>query len=151
MHVNPSSVSTADNIQGVSEYFKSFEMVDIPDKDTLLAQNLKIWEPMQPGEEAFHGDDLLPGFESRRWLTTELDDAGEEDEHVIYRTFVNAAIGGKRNRVRSRGAPYMLLLSTKEGESEPKITICNQSGTLSMTRDCECYTNFPFSITEQQD
>lgn len=61
---------------------------------------------------------------------------------MIYRTFVNAAIGGKRNRVRSRGAPYMLLLSTKEGESEPKLTICNQSGTLSMTRNCECYANF---------
>lgn len=105
---------------------------------------------MQPGEEALHGDDLLPGYEDRRWITTELDDAGEEDEHVTYRTFVNAAIGGKRNRVRSRGAPYMLLLSTKEGESEPKITICNQSGSLSMTRDCECYTSFPFPITEQR-
>jgi hypothetical protein len=65
----------------------------------------------------------------------EQDDAGEEDETVIFRTFVNAAIGGKRSRVRSSGAPYLLLLSTREGESEPKVTICNQSGTLSLTRD----------------
>ena len=109
-----------------------------------MAQNLKIWEPMLLGEEAFQGDDLLPGYENRRWITTELDDAGEEDEHVMYRTFVNAAIGGKGKRVRSRGALYMLLLSTKEGESEPKLTICNQSGTLSMTRDCECSASFQF-------
>ena len=63
------------------------------------------------------------------------DDAGEEDETVIFRTFVNAAIGSRKTRVRSKGAPYMLILSTKDGESEPKVTICNQSGTLGLSRD----------------
>ena len=131
-------MKTADEIQGISEYFESFLANDIPDKETLRTQNLRIWEPTQPGEQIFQDDDLLTGLENRRWITMELDDAGEEDEHVIYRTFVDAAIGVKRNRVRSRGAPYMLLISTKDGESEPKLTICNQSGTLSVTRDCEC-------------
>lgn len=66
----------------------------------------------------------------------EQDDAGDEGEDVLYRTFVDAAIGGKRRRVKTKGAPYILMLSTKEGESEPKVTICNQSGTLGITRDC---------------
>lgn len=105
------------------------------DKDALLEQNYNIWEFLQPEEETYDDDDLLPSLDNGRWLTVEQDDAGEEDETVIFRTFVNAAIGGKRSRVRSRGAPYMLILSTKEGESEPKVTICNQSGTLGLTRD----------------
>lgn len=100
-----------------------------------MEQNYNIWEFLQPEEETYDDDDLVPGLENGRWITVEQDDAGEEDETVIFRTFVNAAIGGKRSRVRSRGAPYMLLLSTKEGESEPKVTICNQSGTLGLTRD----------------
>ena len=37
--------------------------------------------------------------------------------------------------MKTKGAPYMLLLSTKEGESEPKVTLCNQSGTLCLQRD----------------
>ena len=101
----------------------------------MLEQNYNIWEFLQPEEETYDDDDLIPGLENGRWITVEQDDAGEEDETVIFRTFVNAAIGGKRSRVRSKGAPYMLLLSTKEGESEPKVTICNQSGTLGLTRD----------------
>lgn len=105
------------------------------EKDALLDQNDNIWEFLQPEEETYDDDDLLLGLENGRWITVEQDDAGEEDETVIFRTFVNAAIGGKRSRVRSRGAPYMLILSTKEGESEPKVTICNQSGTLGLTRD----------------
>ena len=121
--------------QGIRDEFSEFEPVDEPDKDALLDQNYNIWEFLQPEEETFDDDDLLPGLENDRWIAVEQNDAGEEDETVIFRTFVNAAIGGKRSRVRSKGAPYMLLLSTKEGESEPKVTICNQSGTLGLTRD----------------
>ena len=118
----------------------------------LLEQNCDIWEFLQPKEETNDDDDLLPGLENGRWITVEQDDAGEEDETVIFRTFVNAALGGKRSRVRSRGAPYMLILSTKEGESEPKVTLCNQSGTICLTRDITmddlqepAYSEGPFS------
>jgi hypothetical protein len=96
-----------------------------------------VWEFLQPEEENFDEDDLLPGLENGRWITVEQADAGEEDEKVLFRTFVNAEIGAKRYRMRKKGAPYMLLLSTKEGESEPKVTICNQSGTLCLQRDCQ--------------
>lgn len=122
------------------------------DKEVLLEQNYNIWEFLQPEEETYDDDDLLPGLENGRWITVEQDDAGEEDETVIFRTFVNAAIGGKRSRVKSRGAPYILILSTKEGESEPKVTFCNQSGTICLTRDITmddlqepAYSEGPFS------
>ncbi|KAL8814353.1 MAG: hypothetical protein Q9223_006409, partial [Gallowayella weberi] len=101
----------------------------------MMNQNINIWELLQPEEETFEEDDILPESDNQRWITIEQDDAGEEDETVLYRTFVNAAIGSKRYRIKSRGAPYMLIISTKDGESQPKITICNQSGTMSLTRD----------------
>lgn len=128
---------------GISEDLSDFQPVDAPEKDTLLGQNYNLWELLQPEEETYDDEDLLPGLENGRWITVEQDDAGEEDEQVLFRTFVNAAIGGKRYRMRSKGAPYMLLLSTKEGESEPKVTVCNQSGTLCLTRD--------FTIEDLQD
>ena len=128
---------------GIREDLSGFQPVDAPEKDTLLCQNYNIWELLQPEEETYDDEDLLPGLENGRWITVEQDDAGEEDEQVLFRTYVNAAIGGKRYRMRSKGAPYMLLLSTKEGESEPKVTLCNQSGTLCLTRD--------FTIEDLQD
>ncbi|KAL8795321.1 MAG: hypothetical protein Q9195_002191 [Heterodermia aff. obscurata] len=156
---NRSSLMTDENRKlfhtlsdGIREEFNEFEPVDEPDKDVLLDQNCEIWEFLQPKEETYDDDDLLPGLENGRWITVEQDDAGEEDETVIFRTFVNAALGGKASRVRSRGAPYMLILSTKEGESEPKVTLCNQSGTICLTRDITmddlrepAYSEGPFS------
>ncbi|KAI9799927.1 MAG: hypothetical protein M1825_004298 [Sarcosagium campestre] len=120
----------------INEDFFHFKEVDVPDKSIINRQNLNIWELLQPEEESFDDqEDLLPGLENGRWITVEQEDAGEEDEQVLYRTFVNAEIGSKALRMKSRGAPYMLLLSVKEGESEPKVTICNQSGTFSLTRN----------------
>ncbi|KAI9754855.1 MAG: hypothetical protein M4579_004512 [Chaenotheca gracillima] len=119
----------------INEDFFHFRPVDVPDQQTLQRQNLNIWELLQPEEETFEDDDILPGLEHGRWVTVEQEDAGEEGEHVLFRTFVNAEIGSKALRIKSRGAPYLLLLSVKEGESEPKVTICNQSGTFAMTRN----------------
>lgn len=99
-------------------------------------QNINIWETLQPEENLENSSDALAGQRNGRWITVEQEDAGDEEEKVFFRTFVNAGIGSKRFRMRTKGAPYMLLLSTKEGESEPKVTICNQSGTLCLQRDC---------------
>jgi hypothetical protein len=123
--------------QGISEDFAQFRPEDIPEPHLFESQNLNIWELLQPEEESSEDDDLFHTLENSRWITVEQEDAGEEDEKVLFRTFVNAGIGGKRYRMKTKGAPYMLLLSTKEGESEPKVTICNQSGTLFLQRDCE--------------
>lgn len=114
-----------------------YQPVDKPETDTFLEQNHNIWELLQPEEEAYDEQDFLRGLDNGRWITVEQDDAGEEHETVLFRTFVNATIDGKRYRMKSKGAPYMLILSTKEGESEPKVTICNQSGTFGLTRDCK--------------
>lgn len=125
-----------------------YQPVDTPEQETFLKQNCDIWEHLQPEEEKFDDDDFLLGMENGRWITVEQEDAGDESEQVLFRTFVNAAIGSRRVRFKSKGAPYMLILSTKEGESEPRVTLCNQSGTLSLTRACEshgCRIN-PFGL-----
>lgn len=89
-------------------------------------------------EEQFRSDDILTAWmDDGRWITVEQDDAGEEEEKVLFRTFVNAAIGSKKNRIKSKGAPYMLLLYTKNGESELQVAISNQSGSCGLNRSCE--------------
>lgn len=89
-------------------------------------------------EVQFRSDDVLTAWtDDGRWITVEQDDAGEEDEKVLFRTFVNATIGSKSVRRKSKGAPYMLLLYTKKGESEIQVTISNQSGSCGLNRSCE--------------
>ncbi|KAL8641509.1 MAG: hypothetical protein Q9226_008624, partial [Calogaya cf. arnoldii] len=139
---NVSSLMTDENRKlfynlsgGINEELDKYETPDISQRQALMNQNINMWELLQPEEETSDEDDLLPGLDNQRWITVEQHDAGAEDETVLYRTFVNAAIGAKKYRIKSRGAPYMLTLSTKEGESQPKVTICNQSGTISLTRD----------------
>lgn len=111
--------------------------MDVPEYSILHSQNFEIWESLQSEESLENGGNAFIGLGNARWITVEQEDAGDEEEKVLFRTFVNAGIGGKKFRMRTKGAPYMLLLSTRDGESEPKITICNQSGTLCLQRDCE--------------
>ncbi|KAF4762425.1 hypothetical protein N7455_001631 [Penicillium solitum] len=121
--------------EAINEELSQYTSVDIPEPSSLHTQNIAIWEPMQP-EEIWDGAiDLDLGLDNMRWIAVDLEDAGSEQEKVLYRTFVNAGIGGKKSRMRTKGAPYMLLLATREGESEPKIILCNQSGTLCLERD----------------
>ncbi|KAJ5129890.1 uncharacterized protein N7515_005929 [Penicillium bovifimosum] len=120
--------------ESVNEELSQYTSVDIPDSSTLIAQTLAIWEPMQPEESLDSGIDDLD-LDNLRWIAVDQEDAGSEQEKVLYRTFVNAGIGGKKSRMRSKAAPYMLLLATRERESEPKIVLCNQSGTLCLERN----------------
>ncbi|KGO77560.1 hypothetical protein PITC_060000 [Penicillium italicum] len=121
--------------EGINEELSQYTSVDIPEPSNLHTQNLAIWEPMQPEEIWDGGVDLDLGLDNLRWISVDIEDAGNEQEKVLYRTFINAGIGGKKSRMRTKGAPYMLLLATREGESEPKIVLCNQSGTLCLERD----------------
>ena len=125
--------------QGIKEEFSQFGSIDIPENVALRTQNLDIWEVLQPEENLENNSDFFDGQKNARWITVEPEDAGDEEEKVLFRTFVNAGIGGKKFRMRTKGAPYMLLLSTRDGESEPKVTICNQSGTLCLQRDCKSF------------
>ncbi|OQE46781.1 hypothetical protein PENCOP_c001G05947 [Penicillium coprophilum] len=119
----------------INEELSQYTSVDIPEPSTLHTKNLAIWEPMQPEEIWEGGIDLDLGLDNLRWVAVDLEDAGSEQEKVLYRSFVNASIGSKKSRIRTKGAPYMLLLATREGESEPKVVLCNQSGTLCLERD----------------
>ncbi|KAE8354898.1 hypothetical protein BDV28DRAFT_65884 [Aspergillus coremiiformis] len=132
-HENRKQIS--DLSEGIKEEFAQFTPIDVPEYSVIHAQNLDIWEPLQPEEALEKGSNSVIDLNNVRWVTVDQEDAGDEEEQVFYRTFVNAGIGSKRLRMRTKGAPYMLLLSAREGESEPKITICNQSGTLSLQRD----------------
>ncbi|GAT26691.1 similar to An02g05140 [Aspergillus luchuensis] len=124
----------AKQTKSLKEDFGQFSAVDVPDYAAIHSQNLDFWEPIQPEEMiGKDGQPAKPG--NFCYITVELEDAGKEDEQVLFRTFVNAGIGAKKLRMRSRGAPYMLLLSTKYGESEPKISLCNQYGTFCLQRD----------------
>ncbi|KAL8946866.1 MAG: hypothetical protein Q9222_006794, partial [Ikaeria aurantiellina] len=138
---NVSSLMTDENRKlfynlsdGINEDLSTFQSPTAIERQSLMDQNINIWELLQPEEEPFGEDALLPGLDNQRWITVDHDDAGEEDETVILRTFVNAAVGGKKHRIKSRGAPYMLLLSTQRGESQPRLTFCNQSGTISLSK-----------------
>ncbi|KAE8375368.1 hypothetical protein BDV26DRAFT_17749 [Aspergillus bertholletiae] len=132
-HENRKLIS--DLSEGIKDEFVHFVTLDIPEYSIIQSLNLDMWEPLQPEEASEKGSDSVIGPNNVRWATVDLEDAGDEEEKVFYRAFVNAGIGSKRLRMRTKGAPYMLILSAREGESEPKITICNQSGTLSLQRD----------------
>lgn len=123
--------------QGINEELSQYTTVDIAEPSTLHLQNLAIWEPLQPEEASDDTSDFCFGPDTGRWVAVDQDDAGSEEEKVLYRTFVNAGFGSKKLRMRTKGTPYMLLLTTKEGESEPQIILCNQSGSFCLQRDCK--------------
>lgn len=81
--------------------------------------------------------EINPSLDPGRWITCDPRNAGVEDEHVLFRCFVNAGVGVRRMRVDTTCAPYLIVLWTKDGESEIKITLCNQDGSLNLTRDCK--------------
>ncbi|GMG26244.1 unnamed protein product [Aspergillus oryzae] len=82
-------------ISDLSE-FAHFISLDVPEYSIIQSQNLDIWEPLQPEEAAEKGSDSIIGLNNVRWATVDLEDAGDEEEKVFYRTFVNAGIGSKR-------------------------------------------------------
>ncbi len=119
--------------QAVSDESSLYKPIDTPEKADLIEQNHYIID-----EEQFRSNDILTAWmDDGRWITVDKDDAGEEEEKVLFRAFVNATIGSKRHRIRSKGAPYMLLLYTKKGESEIQVTISSQSGSCGLNRSCK--------------
>ncbi|KAJ5173056.1 hypothetical protein N7492_005649 [Penicillium capsulatum] len=127
--------SIADLAEGINEEFSQYLPVDIPEPLVLQSRNLELWEPLQPEEAAGMETVLLSDLQNARWIAVNQGDAGDETERVLYRAFVNAGIGSKKFRLRTKGAPYILLLATRDGDSEPKIILCNQSGSLCLQRD----------------
>lgn len=94
-----------------------------------------VWERQCHVELVKH---YRPPPTDQKWVTVESKDGGLKGEHVIYRSFVNAEIGGRELRNRSVNQPYMLILHCHDSHPEPKITLCSQRGLLNLTKDCEC-------------
>lgn len=93
---------------------------------------LKVFEPEVP----LVAQDTLIEEDVGRWITVHEGDAGNQSEQVLSRTFVDASIGPGNRTVYNQGAPFLLSVFTRDGESEPQITICDQLGTWSFTHGC---------------
>ena len=73
-------------------------------------------------------------FPAHRWIDVDQDDRGAKHEKVIFQTFVNAQLGDKDHRDKSREAPYTFLLWTMTGETGLFVSLCNQSGSVNLAR-----------------
>ncbi|CAZ85639.1 unnamed protein product [Tuber melanosporum] len=123
----------------IDQDFENFRQADLSAdgiEDNMML-NDKIWELKQPREVAPDGRENNPLLDPGRWLTIEDNHAG------------GAELGNKRVRVKTRDARYMLVLWTQEGQSELKITLCNQSGTLKISRDITPEDIRPFLMADE--
>ncbi|RPA97742.1 hypothetical protein L873DRAFT_1770525 [Choiromyces venosus 120613-1] len=128
------SFSTLQNaIDEDFDYFrqKGLAVNDIED----MKLNDKIWEFQQPFERSSDEQEKNPLLDPGRWITIEDHHAGSDGEVCHLRFFVNAELGNKRIRMKTKDAQYMLILWTTKGQSELMITLCNQSGRLKISRD----------------
>jgi hypothetical protein len=97
--------------------------------------NFSIWEQRDVAEDGI-SDFLARPRDPQRWLRVHEEDAGQEDERLLFRAFVNASIVvSKDRRARTTGAPYMLLLWAIVGKGEPQVTLRNQTGSMAFTGD----------------
>ncbi|KAL8674467.1 MAG: hypothetical protein Q9168_001132 [Polycauliona sp. 1 TL-2023] len=108
----------------------------IPATSTLLEQDLSLLESFEQTVEAKENepramDDLTT---SQRWITIDKGHGGFPDEHILFRSFVNAQIGQRHERSKSSNAPYVILLWIKAGESEITVSLCNQRDTMNLSR-----------------
>jgi len=99
-------------------------------EDVVPSINFNLWESSE--RTSFHSGG---GLDPRRWIRLHSKDAGNSDETVVFRSFVNARLGSQR--AKSTGAPYLLVISGRVGESDPRITLCDQTGKLYLSRDCK--------------
>ena len=123
--------------KALCRHISGFSSLSIPHERLLKCRNLNLWETLQPEEESFAYESRSHTADNARWVTVRDDKAGAPDEKVLFRSFVDAEIKSDSSRVDCEGTPYMLLLWHKQGESEPKVTLCNQSGSLGLTKDCK--------------
>ena len=105
-------------------------------EEGILKHDLALLESFEQNIEAEENvpnaiDDDVTGF---RWMEIDQDNAGLLHERVKYRTFVNAQIGSRNDRLKSSSAPYMLLLWTTAEESDLMVSLCNQRGTVNLSR-----------------
>lgn len=121
----------ADGMQAFESDFRRLEPFRHCVDDAVPRINYNLWERCEPGLVQSSGV-----VDPQRWIRIHAEDAGHSDEILMFRGFVNARIGHKQ-RTKSTGAPYLLIVSGRIGDSEPTVTLCNQSGSLYLSRHCE--------------
>ena len=103
----------------------------------LRRQNLSLVEPIiQPLE---HPQNMPQGLDELRYspfrfMVVDIQHACHPSERVIYRKFINAQFGTHGFPTRSLTAPYILLLSCRDGSSDLLISLINQHGTINLSR-----------------
>ncbi|KAL8775660.1 MAG: hypothetical protein Q9209_000156 [Squamulea sp. 1 TL-2023] len=108
----------------------------IPEDSLLLKQDLSLLESFEQTVEAKENEPrAMDDFTtSQRWITIDKDHGGFPEEHILFRSFVNAQVGQRHERSKSSNAPYVILLWTKIGESEIMVSLCNQRDTMNLSR-----------------
>lgn len=114
----------------VHRNFESFE------GDAPLKYDLNLLESFEQTIEAEESipaamDDPVSAF---RWFDIDQDNSGMQQEMVLFRTFVNAQLGSSYLRSKSPSAPYMLLLWTAADDCDLSISLCNQRGSVNLSR-----------------
>lgn len=104
--------------------------------EIILKQDLSLLESFEQEIEAKENvpKAIDDPSSSHRWFNTDRDNAGVSRERVIFRTYVNAQLGEREHRSKSSSAPYMLLLWTTGQQSDLLISVCNQRGTVNLSR-----------------
>ena len=116
--------------RSIDRHSESFE------KCSLLKYDLHLLESFEQTVEA---EESIPAAiddpdSAHRWFEIDQDNAGMQHEKVLYRTFVNAQLGERSNRSKSRSAPYMLLLWTAADSCDIFISLCNHRGSVNLSR-----------------
>lgn len=108
--------------------------------ETIWERPCNVEVKLDYAQHANSADESLLGYfppvRDQKWVALSKKDAGLPGEHVLYRSFVNADIGGRDFGHQTRNQPYMLILHCHDSHPEPKITLCSQMGQMSLTKDC---------------
>ena len=104
--------------------------------NALLKYDLHLLESFEQTIEAEESipaamDDPVSGL---RWFEIDQDNAGMQNEKVLYRTFVNAQLGSRYDRSKSPSAPYILLVWTAADECDIFVSLCNHRGSVNLSR-----------------
>lgn len=111
--------------------FPTFEDQSVMKQDLLLIESFE--QTIEAKENVPNAMDDLA--DAQRWMEVDDDNAGFPHERIKFRTFVNAQLGSRNDRSKSSNAPYMLLLWTTANESDLLVSLCNQQGTVNLSRN----------------
>lgn len=126
------SASLHNDLQESRNIYRAFESLD----GNVLKYDLHLLERF---EQTIEAEESIPvamddPISALRWFEIDQDNAGMQNEKVLFRTFVNAQLGGRYGRSKSPSAPYMLLVWTAADECDIFVSLCNHRGSVNLSR-----------------